>query len=455
MADTWSQVSETDLALFQNLSNPDKIDVVQFRGDIARRKLSGPQQQAAAKDDFVIDIQSEDEVGAEPETEYGIDGGRSVFKEAVRQHMQSDARSGIPEPSVAFAPRRESQPVGAPQDKDEENRETNDSGAVEMPPAPRTNESIQNKRREKQRYLILLEKFRLQHGIRMTQEYTMDDPLEDIRFEAEQHQANLDTISTVTMMREGLKAGLMMIVMANNRFGPFLHLDGFSQNLNDLSKLDPALERLYYQFFRKTERSPLMEILMMVGGMVVMSHIQGLMEKFMGRAPTSTTTPSTNPEPTSAPYVSPQVVPLRPPRLAPHLPQMPTPPPSSLPPPSRSQTSIPTRRVLKPLHDRSPSPRLVEHAATKERHSMTPATRTLMKSKPPVPRFSDEPVGIPEDDEDDDISVTSTIGDLDMRRSHGLETIQEEVDNNSEVEFPHRGSRNWLEGQSVIVAVPA
>lgn len=143
---------------------------------------------------------------------------------------------------------------------------------------------------EKQGYLLELEKMRRQ-GVVLTKQYTMDDSLEEIHFEYHRQQLNLDTVNTVNFMRDAMRLGLTSLELFNNRAGPFLDLDGWSQEvLRDPQRYDHALERLYKKYWRRSQMSPEMELLMLILGSMGMFHFK---KRFLSPSPQpATQTPS-------------------------------------------------------------------------------------------------------------------------------------------------------------------
>lgn len=141
-------------------------------------------------------------------------------------------------------------------------------------PLPSLSEESKEERREKQIYLIKLEKFRLQQ-IRLTRAFTMEDPLDEIKFEHDMHQNNLKTIEAVNFMTDSVKMGFSGIEFLNNKFGPFIELDGWSSTMTaDMGKFKTPLEKLYNRYFRNSEMSPIMEIGAIIIGSMVMHHFK-------------------------------------------------------------------------------------------------------------------------------------------------------------------------------------
>mgnify|MGYP006136471657 CR=1 FL=1 len=107
----------------------------------------------------------------------------------------------------------------------------------------------------KQQALLEIERLKTQ-GVTVTRNYTIHDRLEDIEFEVRRHQLHMEEQVTLTMMKDMLKIAFGGIEMANNRLGPWLDLDGWSTSMTaDLAKYDSALSRIYRKHARKSSMS--------------------------------------------------------------------------------------------------------------------------------------------------------------------------------------------------------
>ena len=138
---------------------------------------------------------------------------------------------------------------------------------------------------QKRKYLIELQKLKMQYNIQLTREYTMDDDLIDIRFEYESHQSNMDIVSHVNFMRNCLSVAFVLIELANEKVGPILELNGWSEHMRkDMKKFDRVLEKFYHMFWRKGQMSPYMEFGWLIFGSMLMWHVQN---KYLGGFPVS------------------------------------------------------------------------------------------------------------------------------------------------------------------------
>ena len=137
----------------------------------------------------------------------------------------------------------------------------------------------ENIKQEKRRYLLQLEKLKMQ-GVRLTQDFTMNDDLADIRFEHDSHQSNFDVVDSVKMMKNMLVAGFVIIEAVNKKIGPILELHGWSQHMREnMSQFDRVLERFYHRFWKQGQSSPVMEFGMIIVGSMIVWHVQN---KYLG-----------------------------------------------------------------------------------------------------------------------------------------------------------------------------
>ena len=145
-------------------------------------------------------------------------------------------------------------------------------------------------RAEKMGYLLELKKLRTQ-GANLTREYSTSDKLADIKYEFERQKINLDVINGVSLMGDGLRFTLSGIEMANERLGPFLHLNGWSESVtSDMSRYNHVLERIYRRYFARSMSSlnPCVELAAILAGSMLMHHFQS---KFLGASKPSATAP--------------------------------------------------------------------------------------------------------------------------------------------------------------------
>lgn len=128
---------------------------------------------------------------------------------------------------------------------------------------------------EKFQFLINLKRLR-QQGCVLTREYSTQDSLEDIKYEFERQKMNLDTVNGTALLKDGLKLGVSGIEMLNNKLGPFLRLQGWSESVtNDMSRFDNVLTRIYLKYLNRTSSmNPIVELGFVLAGSMLMFHFQ-------------------------------------------------------------------------------------------------------------------------------------------------------------------------------------
>jgi hypothetical protein len=176
------------------------------------------------------------------------------------------------------APAPASDDVISDNDKSESESESSESES-ESESDSETDENDPKVKREKTFYLHELERLRLQ-GVRLTQKYTLRNKLHDIRFEFEAHKSNSESLDRLKFMTDTAKWVFMGIEWINSKAGPFLHLQGWSQNATqDMTRYYPCFEKLYQKYFRKMQISPIMEFFFLVMGSAFFWHMQ---QSFLG-----------------------------------------------------------------------------------------------------------------------------------------------------------------------------
>lgn len=321
--DNLSNASLTELKIFSVLSNPTKVDIEQDRLDrvkaniLARlnppmtpqalpiltpKRSPTPQQQPQMNlyDDETnngffaqtADLRSHESPSPRAESHQTYPTPRrspSIFAEQVRRQLESQHK-----PSYHHTPTTTSSYTYSPPPPFKASNPFTDP--IPETGAPRITEDEEEKR-TKQALLIELEKLR-RKGIQTSRTFTMADPLYDIQFELDSHVNNEHTKNTVGTIREVLRMFLFSIEAGNNRFGPFLDIDGWSATVTqDMHKFDAPVEKIYKRYWRRTSTNPFVEIAWLIFGSMIAFHFQ---KKFFGKAadfmfskkPTSTTTPA-------------------------------------------------------------------------------------------------------------------------------------------------------------------
>jgi len=132
------------------------------------------------------------------------------------------------------------------------------------------------KEAEKTEYLMEIQRMRATHPeLRGSKNYVSSDGYDDVELEYNRIKIASDTAESVALMMNCLQMGVSGIEMANSKFGPWLSLDGFSEEAcADMNKYKPALSRIYKRVWRRGCMNPWIELLMLLGGGVLMFHFK-------------------------------------------------------------------------------------------------------------------------------------------------------------------------------------
>lgn len=107
---------------------------------------------------------------------------------------------------------------------------------------------------------------------------TMKDKLEEIQFQYDKVQSEINTSQGVEMVKSGIKMGSVVLEFGLKKLGVPL-VEGFSTNLNkDSNKFNRPLTKLYKKYWRRGSSSPEMELAMIVLGSLAWTMIQNKMQ---------------------------------------------------------------------------------------------------------------------------------------------------------------------------------
>lgn len=136
--------------------------------------------------------------------------------------------------------------------------------------------------RLKQYYWAQLEHQRLTRKIVHSRIFSMQDSVEELRYEFELHDTNMVLSTQVAQIKKFVSTGFYGIEFINNRFGPFVPIEGLSDEFTkpeNFNAIDKPIEKLYLRFWRKSNSSPWMEILMFFGGFMVTLILKNIVER--------------------------------------------------------------------------------------------------------------------------------------------------------------------------------
>jgi len=127
---------------------------------------------------------------------------------------------------------------------------------------------------EKQALLVELNSLSMK-GVKLSRQFTMNDPIGDMTFELNRLQSDMMANDAAVIATDAMIMGLRGVELANNKWGPILHLDGWADNArakNDAYK--NVFTRLYKKYVRKPgAASPEITLLGLLGGSALMTHL--------------------------------------------------------------------------------------------------------------------------------------------------------------------------------------
>ena len=136
----------------------------------------------------------------------------------------------------------------------------------------------EDEHREKQ--AVLLELMRLQQtGVRLTREFSLEDSLDSMQFEARRHHLHAEEQQTTTMLKDGMCIAFTGIEYCSKSFfnHKILNLEGWaSATQNDINtKWDQYLRRIYRKYWSRACVSPEAGLAMCIGSSMLMHHMKG------------------------------------------------------------------------------------------------------------------------------------------------------------------------------------
>jgi len=257
----WAQTqmahsAETEVALFQNIANPEKTSTSPRPADGALEEQPD--------DDFE-------------------DGSQfsSMFDEAVNDSQFPGQNYNAMPPAATESTVMDDQiPEAAPSPP----AFGGASQAFDYTPEPPAFGQVgpdEDVEMEKQAVLMELDHLKSQ-GITLSKAFSMVDTLESMQFEVRRHLSHLDETRMVGILNDMFKMALTGLEMGSKKFN-FLDMDGYSAEVtSDMSRFTPALTRLYRKYYRKSVWSPEAEIGFALCSSVAMFHFR---KKFYSGAP--------------------------------------------------------------------------------------------------------------------------------------------------------------------------
>lgn len=294
-----ANATPSEFALFQKLANPQKTDFSKTQNafkNAVQRELSTVQQPKPSAKSVLPPMPAFSPPPARPppsapsaplvppkSTKFKGGGGDSRKGES-----DTDTRSSSSSSSSSYYRRRDRDRRDDRKDdrRDTASSYTRHSGAraaqfaFTLPGGAKDEDVEQELRaevdREKQGYLLELMKYKEPpYNIKLTREYTMNDPLEVIQFECDRIKANLDTVNNVAFIRDTAIFAFQGIELANHTWGPVLQLDGWADSVKeDKERYNHVIERLYKKHWRYGNMSPESELAWLLGSSMIMHHLK-------------------------------------------------------------------------------------------------------------------------------------------------------------------------------------
>ena len=135
--------------------------------------------------------------------------------------------------------------------------------------------------KEKFTYLKKLEALERNHGIELTQKYTFDSNLDEMRGEYEMIKAEKEKQNNIKFQAKMLMATVTGLEFLNNKVDPFdLKLDGWGESVNEnINDYDDVFAELHDKYKSKAHMAPELKLLFMLGGSAIMVHMTNTMFK--------------------------------------------------------------------------------------------------------------------------------------------------------------------------------
>ena len=200
------------------------------------------------------------------------------------------------------------------------------------------------------------------HNMKLTRQWSVDlHTLDELQFEYDRIQSELNANQMVEMAKSGIKFGVGGIEMFLKQSG-FHAVDGwYKSSCNDMNKYNRPLIKLYKRYWRKTSMSPIMELAFLMFGGLAWTVFENKILRGAGFASSASSSAPSAPSPAAPartteyePPAAPRPGGMRPPSLnsafrgprwtaeGPTLAPVaaPTPTPVAVPPPSPAQPSL-------------------------------------------------------------------------------------------------------------------
>jgi hypothetical protein len=339
--------TKSELATFQVLANlefvnfskpaPTSETLLGLLGDNTQQPLEGGGAEVhVVPDDELAPSPADDEVQVHAEDEqWGgeekDDGGlqQVTYDDIPRVNVVVQEEEAVEEPQVfaaaavegaAFASAisgHEEPPLKAPKRKKmaaRQSRSASGSGSIEPPAAPYAESTRAEVDAEKEALLSELHTLERQGQCKLVRPLAMSDSLEEIQFQYDRVQAEINASQMVEFAKSALKMGSGMLEMMLKKAGIKI-VDGYHHNLcKDMSKFNRPLGRMYKKYWRRGGVSPESELAMLVFGSLAWTVVQNKLGSASAILGGGGDVPP--PPPTSDAPSAPAARPMRPPQMS-------------------------------------------------------------------------------------------------------------------------------------------
>ena len=177
--------------------------------------------------------------------------------------------------------------------------------------------------RSMERQAMLLELQRMEAGgAKLSRPFSVEDSTQAMALEIDRHRSQQDTDASVQLGMDMLRLLFSGTEMANNRFGPFLRLDGFADQMcspTTMERMKPAVTRIYKRVFRRGAPSPFLELGFIIISTLIFTHMSNSSSSSRPPSVAQPPRPVKRARMAPPPPATPAVVPAPPPRPVPSV----------------------------------------------------------------------------------------------------------------------------------------
>lgn len=254
------------LDLFKKTANPTKVNVNKLnKVNILNKKTPDELLEMSGSEDEFSEYTEEEEEEEEYDEEDDVyEDEDDIGIPTMNSHTMNPPSSKPPSPIVST----NRPPTTLPQAEPVNGSES----FSQMPGSASCMNSIDPMTAKKQFYLAEISRMNYALATRVS----MQDTLQHLEFMYNQCRNTADANSTVEFMKEGLRMVCVGLETANEKFGPFLQLNGWSRAVTaDMKKFQHPLEEIYRRYWRRGGVSPFLELAMALGSSVMQYHFTG------------------------------------------------------------------------------------------------------------------------------------------------------------------------------------